>query len=216
MTQTKLNKVAPSGNATLLNANLRLLAPKLVSYECEINSLILGITADPQCAAAIIRYANKRNNDPDTRIDSIKHAAVYLGLIECKHFLFTYLLLNPDIAERAKVVQLLVRAKLTSALFKTNGPVNKDLAFVATLLTHKRFLKIQKPETLYMLFKLANDKKDAVRNLDFGLRNTIKQAVIIETKCNPKSPKREAMPQEFETMFQDAVYWANGLLSSIS
>jgi len=215
VTQPKLTKVAPTGNATLLNANLRLLAPKLVSYDCELSTLMTSVEADGHCANAIIRYANKRNSDPDTRIDTVKHATVFLGLIDCKQFLFAYLLLQNDATERAALVQLLVRAKLTSDLFKTNGPVNKDLAFIATLLTHKRFLKIQKPETIFMLFKLATDKKEAVRNFDFGLRNTIKQAIIIETKCNPKSAKREKMPEEFENMFQDAVYWANSLLSSM-
>ena len=106
MTLATLNKVTPNGNATLLNASLRLLAPKLVSYECELSTLINSVEADNHCAAALIRYANKRNNDPDTRIDSVKHATVFLGLIDCKQFLFAYLLLNTQPEERALVVQL--------------------------------------------------------------------------------------------------------------
>ena len=217
MTQTEFSTAAAKlGNATLLNANMRLLAPKLVNYECELASLIECIEADRDCADALIKYANKRNPDPDTNIDSVNHATVFLGLIDSKQFLFSYLLLDINQQNHGQLVKLLVRAKLCSDLFKTNGPVNKDLAFVATLTTHPRFLKIQKTETICMLFKLPSEKKDAVKNLDYGLRNTIKQAMLVDAKCNPKSAKREAMPEEFETLFREAVYWANAILYALS
>jgi EAL and modified HD-GYP domain-containing signal transduction protein len=191
------------------------LAPKLVSYQCELAMLIESIDADDHCAAKIIRYANKRNVENENLIETVNHAIVFLGLIDTKQFLFIYLLVNSVHEKRATLVQLMVRAKLTADLFQTNGPLNKDLAFVAALLTGRDYLKVTKTETIFMLFKLDTEKRDAIRNLDFGLRKALKQAVIIESKCNPKSPKKQAMPDEFEQMFQDATYWANGLLSSL-
>ncbi|MDX1343914.1 MAG: hypothetical protein R3227_16210 [Reinekea sp.] len=216
MTQPKLDNRPAGASATLLNANMRLLAPKLVTYDCELSALIECIEADAECARVLIRYANKRKDDVETRIETVNHAIVFLGLIDSKQFLFTYLLLDTSQPTRAQIVQLLVRAKLCSDLFKTNGPVNKDLAFIAALTTHKRFLKIQKSETISLLFKLPLERKEAIKNFDYGLRNTIKQAMIIDTKCNPNSPKREPMPGEFEAMFRDALYWANTIISALS
>jgi c-di-GMP-related signal transduction protein len=177
--------------------------------------LIDSIEADESCASTIVRYANKRNHENETEIETVNHAVVFLGLIDTKQFLFTYLLINSAHEKRSTLVQLLVRAKLTSDLYQTTGPLNKDLAFIAAFITGKDFLKIPKAETIFMLFKLDTEKRDAVRNLDFGLRKALKQAIIIETKCNPKSAKKQPMPGEFEQMFQDATYWANGLLSSL-
>lgn len=215
MTQITQQTTAVNYSATLLNANIRLLAPKLVCYQCELDTLIQSIETDEKCARAIILYANKRNTDTSTKINTANHAIVYLGLIETKQFMFVYLLINHETTNRAKLVQLLVRAKLTTDLFQTSGPLNKDIAFITAFLTGKEFLKIPKTETLFMLFKLNPDIRNAIRSLDFGLRKTLKQAVIVESKCNPKSIKRAQMPTEFVQMYQDAVYWANDLLAAL-
>lgn len=198
--------------AALLNPSLRELAPKLVTYQCELQMLIASIENDQNCSQTLIRYANKRQNDPDNQLETVHHAVVYLGLIDTKQFLFCFLLLDLSPSQRAKRVQLLIRAKLTADLFRTTGPLNKDLAFVGALLTGKTLLRFAKPETVFMLFKMSRDSKEAVRNFDFGLRDTIRQAQIIVTKCDPNSPKRAPMPAEFETLYQDALYWANTLL----
>lgn len=201
--------------ATLLNPALRALAPKLVSYQCELRTLIDAIEADSVCAQTLIRYADKRQNDPENTTGSVHQAVVYLGLIEVKQFLFAYLLLHRSGTQRQGQVQLLIRARLTAELFRTNGPLNKDLAFVGALISGRTQLGIDKPESIYLLFKLGMDSRNALRNYDYGLRDAIRQAAIIETKCHPKSSKREPMPEEFETLFQDALYWANTLLRTL-
>ena len=215
MTVTNATKQDTALNTVLLNSSLRLLAPKLIDYRCELSDLIESIEADEDCAEHLLNYARTRVNEPDSQIDTVRHAVVYLGLIDTKQFLFSYLLLNTGLSDRAGLVQCLVRAKITTELFKTNGPLNKDLAFVGAMLTRQPLLKITKPESIFLLFKMPTDVKQAIKNFDYGLRTAIKQAAIIETKCNPASSKREAMPGEFEMMYRDAVYWANGLLKSL-
>jgi c-di-GMP-related signal transduction protein len=210
-----INNSTQRVNAALLNPSLRLLAPNLISYNCELQTLIENIEADDDCAAMLIRYANRRQNEPDSQIESVRHAVVFLGLIDTKQFLFAYLLVDANYENRSQTVALLTRAKLTSDLFKTTGPLNKDLAFIGALMSNLSQLKMSKPETIFMLFKMPVDSKNAIRNYDYGLRSAIKQAMLLVTKCNPSSSKREMMPAEFEMMYQDSVYWANLLVSTL-
>jgi c-di-GMP-related signal transduction protein len=201
-------------NATLLNANLRLVAPRLVSYRCEMDAIQQCLRADEDCAQALIRYANRRHQDPSSTIRTADYAAVYLGLIDTKHFLLNYLLLDQNRGTMAQQIQILVRVKLVTELFETNGPLNKDLAFVGAYLAHKKLLNFKNIDTLLNLFRLSKERYDALLHWEYGLRQTIEQAIVIETRCNPGSAQRRKMPRDLEDLFREALYWANCIIMS--
>lgn len=201
-----------SRTATLFNANLRLIAPRLVDYQCELTAIVQSVESDEDCAKALIKYANRRQQDPEIEIETVHHAAVYLGVIDTKHFVINHLLLDTAHTTRTQQLQMLIRAKLVTELFKTNGPMNKDLAFVGAFLAHKKLLKHRSPEDCIQVFRLDEKRHDALINLDYGLRQTIEQAIVIETRCNPGSAQRRRMPRDVEHLYHDALYWANCII----
>ncbi|EAR10116.1 hypothetical protein [Reinekea blandensis] len=196
--------------ATLLNPSLRALAPRLVSYQCELRTLIDAIEADQTCARTLIRYADKRQNDPENATGTVHQAVVYLGLIEVKQFLFAYLLLSRK-HDRSAQVRLLIRARLTADFFRTTGPLNKDLAFLGALLSGRNQLALEKPDAVFTLFQPKKESRDALRTYGYGLREAIRQAIQVEQQGHQRQPQSEAT----ETLYQDALYWANTLLRAL-
>lgn len=211
---TNRSKVAAE-SARSMSVSLRAIAPLLVDYGCELSELIGSVEADSACTRAFIHYANLRKEDNDSSIDSVRHAIVYLGLIDSKHFLFSYLLVQRRSLPRGDLVRLLVRARMTSLLFKTNGPINKDLAFIAGLLTNHKKLAITVPSQIFSLFKLESERSGALKHFDYGLRDTIKQVVFIETRLNPKSPHAGAVMADEDQLYRDALRWANHVVNAL-
>jgi c-di-GMP-related signal transduction protein len=197
-----------------LTSQLRLLAPQLVNYDCELDTIVRCLETDKNLAKGIIKYANRRQLEPDVEIESVNHAVVFLGSIEAKHFLLNQLLLDPKSGDQTQQIQVLVRAKLVTELFHTTGPLNKDLAFVGAYLAHKKLLKQHSPEHAIALFRLSEKRKNALVNLDYGLRQTIEHAICIEKKCSPGSIHRRQIPKEFKELFHEALFWANGIIMS--
>jgi c-di-GMP-related signal transduction protein len=214
MIQVQHKHFATEGVEFKLPSQLRLLAPQLVNYDCELDTIVRCLETDNTLSKGIIKYANRRQLEPDIEIETVNHAVVFLGSIEAKHFLLNQLLLDPASGDQTQQIQVLIRAKLVTKLFQTTGPLNKDLAFVGAYLTHKKLLKQHSPEQAIELFRLSEKRKAALMNLDFGLRQTIEHAICIEKKCSPGSIHRRQVPQEYKQMFHEALYWANCIIMS--
>jgi c-di-GMP-related signal transduction protein len=186
----------------------------LVNYECELDTIVRCLETTETLALGIIKYANRRQLEPKNEIETVFHAVVFLGAIEAKHFLLNKLLLDPTKGDQAQQIQILVRAKLVTELFKTNGPLNKDLAFIGAFLAHKKLLQQSSPEQAIALFRLNQERKEALTKLDFGLKETIEHAICIERKSSPGSIHRRSIPQHYKQLFHEALFWANGIIMS--
>jgi EAL and modified HD-GYP domain-containing signal transduction protein len=189
---------------------LRVLA-KLQDADVDVNELESIISEDVTLGYRLLRYINSSAFAMRRKIESIRHAIVYLGLKEVKQWANMAALSTIDDKPEELVKTCLVRAKMCELLAEHLGRVRKGTAFVVGMFSLLDALMDTPLDELLESLPLADEIVAALLH-DEGpyaeiLHNTIAydQGDWAAIRCPDLSNS------QITDLFCEAVAWADGV-----
>ena len=159
---------------------LRLLA-RLNDPEVTVEELDHLIEQDPALSYKILRYINSAAVGLRRKVDSIKQAVVYMGIIRIKAWVSLLAMSGVETANKDTLLNAVVRAYMCQALVNKNQSANPDAAFTVGTLSILDTLMQAPMQTILQNLPLSDEVTQALLNREGILGEALNCAISYET-----------------------------------
>lgn len=189
-----------------------------VSLDNDVISDIFS--SDPGLTYKLLRFINSPTYGNNQEITSLKHALIYIGELELKKFITLLALSDLSEGKCEEVMRLsLIRAKFCELISQTKqDDENPPKAFLTGILSMIDGVLDHDLEFVLNVLPIHTEIKSALRNDTNYLNDYLTLAKLIEKGCWQEgeviSKKIDLTPDDCFKTYQEALAWADGMLST--
>ncbi len=192
------------------------ISEELSKQEPNINDIASKIEQDVALSYKLLRLINTAAFFTRNKINSIKHALVFLGLQEFKKWIYVLTIKQinheKNTAQEEVIKLSLIRAHLCEQLSQKIGKTESSAYLLAGMFSLiDNLLHCDMNDALQKL-PLSDEIKDAINGKNNEIGKVLNWAIQIE-KCNWDIAELPLTENEVSKCYQNAIQWSNLLLN---
>jgi len=193
---------------------MRMLA-KLQETGVEIKELEGIVSEDVTMSYKLLRYINSAAFSLGKKIESIRHAIVYLGLREVKHWASMIAISSLDDKPEELMTTSLVRAKMCELLCDFSGQGNRGTAFMVGLFSCLDAMMDQPLEILLEELPLSDEIKNALLHQTGAYADMLHNTLSYERGDWGDLECQSIDENDISEIYLQAIDWTNQTMRSM-
>lgn len=196
--------------------NTMRMVAQLQSAELNIDSLEQIITQDVAMSYRMLRYINSAAFGLNKKIDSIRHAIIYLGVREIRNWASLIALSGIDDKPNELIVTALKRAKMCELLHAEHDPNGRGGAFLVGLFSTLDAMMDSPMEELITMLPLSPEITDALIHHTGPYARALLNTVAHEQGEWDMLQKNNVTQGRLTTIFVDSLTWAQDTVQQMA
>lgn len=192
-------------------ANTMRVLAKLQDADVDVNSLEAIISEDVTMSYRLLRYINSAAFALSQKIESIRHAIVYLGLREVKQWANMAALSTIEDKSEELVKNALVRAKMCELLAEKQGRVSKGTAFIVGMFSLLDAMMDAPLDELLASLPLADEISDALLHHTGPYAEILQNTIAYDQSDWSAIDCPELSNSQLTDLYLQAVSWADNV-----
>jgi len=193
---------------------MRMLA-KLQETGVEITELESIVSEDVTMSYKLLRYINSAAFSLRKKIESIRHAIVYLGLREVKHWASMIAISSLDDKPDELMTTSLVRAKMCELFCDFSGQGNRGTAFMVGMFSCLDAMMDQPMDVLLEELPLSDEIKDALLHQKGAYADMLHNTLAYERGEWEDINCHEMDENDISEIYLQAIDWAGQTMRSM-
>ena len=204
----KIDSAAQSA-ITLLNA--------LEDKDIGIDVITSMVSQNPTLSFQLLRILKSPVSGIPRKIESIKEAVIFLGLVQLKRWALLITLTSTSKQPKALFKILLTRARCCQLMAESDNKALSDSAFMTGLMSGIDALFAMEKTLLLNQIALSQEVMDAILKSEGSLGNYLQKTIYVEKQEWSKIQKIDPIERvQLNRHFLDAMLWANNIVKHLN
>lgn len=193
-----------------------ILVNALQDKDISIDKVAELVGQNPKLSFQLLRILNSPLCGIRKRVESIKEAVLFLGLVQIKRWALLITLASSSSSETALMKILLTRGRCCQLLAEQDEKSLSDTAFMTGMMSGIDALYGVEKHLILEQIALGQDVIDAIFDFTGPLGNYLKITLDMEDKESINSPHLDSEERRKRNRaFLDAIVWSNDVLKTI-